>query len=210
MRHTLIAAALLAAPAAAMADGLSYTYADLRYFSSDSDAVSINFQGGSLSGSFALTDTFFIAADVSYAKSEDYSFTFLGDTVTGSFNQTTESIRIGAHVPLTETLDLVGSAGGLFAQISGEGDFDDGESENATGFVVELGLRLLVAGPVELGAFYSYQNASVDDGDSDERIDNSAFKIDAQYHITPNWSAVAAAINGDSNDQYSAGVRYNF
>lgn len=202
MHRTLLAAALIAAPAAMMAEGFSYTYAEGRYFSSDSDALSINQQGGTLSGSLALGPVFFVALDGSFSETEE--FTVLPGTAfaaTGKIETTGAALRGGAHYALTPVLDIVGSAGVLFADVSGKGDFKD-SSDDDTGYVVDAGLRMMVIPQVEVGAFFNYQ--SLFDSEA------SGFTLDAQYHITENWSAVVAASNAKSSDFYNAGVRYRF
>lgn len=206
MRRTLLAAALLAAPAAAIADGFSYTYLDARYFSSDSDALSINQQGGTLSGSLALGPYFFVALDGSFSETEE--FTAFPGTVfaaTGKFEIVSAALRGGAHYALTPALDIVGSAGVLFSEISAKGDFDSGDdesSEDDTGYVIDAGLRMMVIPQVEVGAFFNYQSLFDDTA--------SGFTLDAQYHITDNWSAAIAASNAKASDFYNVGVRYRF
>ena len=197
MRHALIAAALIAAPAVTMADGLSYTYVDGRYFSTDSDAVSINQHGGSLSGSLAIGPTFFVAADGSYGMSEKFTI----GTQSGKVDTMAASLRAGVHHALTPVLDAVVSAGGLFADVSGSGDFK-GTSDNDFGYIAEAGLRLALTPSVELGAFYTYQSIFNDD--------SGAFTADLMYHFNAQWSLVGSASNGANSDVYAVGARLNF
>jgi len=193
MRHTLIAAALLAAPAAVMAEGLSYTYADARYFSTDSDALSINSQGAALTGSFAIDSLFFVAGDASYAKSERFNG--------GKLDTVTAAVRGGAHYAVTTGLDAVASVGALFADISGSGSLN-GRDDNDFGYVAQAGLRLALVPQVEVGGFYSYQ--SIFGGN------NGAFTGDLQYHVTDKLSLVGSATSGDAADVYALGARYHF
>lgn len=196
MRHVtlaaLAAAALFAAPAA-MAEGFSYTYLDARYFSSDSDAQSTNLMGGSLSGSFALTDSFFVAGDYSYGQLDDRPGSSDGNVMTGT-------LRLGAHYAITPVLDVVASAGGLYVQVDAGGN--NSQTEDDSGYVVQAGLRLALVENLEIGVGYDYQ------GVSDET--EGAFVIDAEYRFTPNWSVVGAARNADAYDFYNVGARYNF
>ena len=125
MRHAtlaaLAAAALFAAPAA-MAEGFSYTYLDARYFSSDSDAQNTNLMGGSLSGSFALTDSFFVAGDYSYGQLDDRPGSSDGNVMTGT-------LRLGAHYAITPVLDVVASAGGVYVQVDAGGNNSQTEDD---------------------------------------------------------------------------------
>ena len=189
MRNVLLAAALIVAPAAALADDLSYTYADVRYFTTDADDLSINQQGGVLAGSYAIDSTFFVAGDASFGYSDAFN--------NGHYKTVTAALRGGAHYPVTDVLDVVGSAGMLFADVSG-----NGAKENDFGYRADAGLRLALAPQVEIGAFYSYQSIFSND--------TSTFTGDLQYHVTENISAVASITNGRNADIYSIGARYRF
>ena len=197
MRHALLAAALIAAPAAAMAEGISYTYVDARYFSTDSDALSVNQHGGTLAASLALGPIFFIAADGQYGQSE--KVTIAG--ASGRFDTIAASARIGAHHALAPTLDIIADVGALYAEFKGKGSFN-GQDDDDIGYVAEAGLRLALIPQVEVGAFYAYQDV-LDDS-------NSFFTADLQYHVLPNVSIVGSASNARSTDVYMVGARYRF
>ena len=189
MRNLLLAAALIGVPTAALADDLSYTYADARYFTTDSDALSINQQGAALAGSYAIDSTFFVAADANFGYSERFN--------NGHYKTIMATLRGGAHYPVTDGLDLVGTGGVLFADVSGNGTDD-----NDIGYRADAGLRLALVPQVEMSAFYSYQSAFGNDA--------SAFIGDLQYHVTENISAVASVTNGRNADVYTVGARYRF
>lgn len=195
MRQALLALALCAAPAAALADDLSYSYVDGRYFSSDSDAVSANQQGGLLAASYELVPGFFVAADGSYSKSDKLTAT------SGTFETKSIALRVGAHHALTPVLDLVGSAGGVFADVQGKGAAN-GQDDNDFGYLAELGLRLAVAPQFEVGASYGYQSIF--------SVDQSLFTGDLQYHFYENFSLVGSATYAKRTDLYSVGIRYHF
>ncbi|MDO9452452.1 MAG: outer membrane beta-barrel protein [Stagnimonas sp.] len=197
MRHALLAAALIAAPATVMAEGFSYSYLDARYFSTDTDAVSVNQQGGALSGSFALTPMFYVAADGSYGKSEKVAV----GTATGSFETISGSARLGAHYPITEVLDVLANAGALYGEVKGKGAFN-GESEDDIGYVGEVGLRLALIPKLEVGAFYNYQDIFSDS--------TSAFTAELQYHVVEKFTVVGSAVSGRNADVYTIGGRYHF
>ncbi|MES2886240.1 MAG: outer membrane beta-barrel protein [Pseudomonadota bacterium] len=197
MRHALLAAALITAPAAVMAEGISYTYVDARYFSTDSDALSTNQQGGTLSGSLALGDIFFVAADGSYGESED--ITLAG--VSGSFQTTAAALRLGVHHTLAPTLDIVASAGGLYGEVRGKDGFS-GAKDDDTGYLVEAGLRLSLVPQVEVAALYNYADIFEET--------SSGFVGELQFHFTEHISAVASANFARSTDIYSFGARYRF
>lgn len=197
MRQTLLALALIAAPAAVLADDFSYTYADARYFSTDSDAFSANLQGVQLAASVAVTPMFFVASDFSYGKSDRFS----NGTTSGKYDSIVGAVRAGAHQAITPVLDAVVSVGGLYVDISGKDGFS-GQDGNDFGYIAEAGARLMVVPRFEIGAFYDYQNVS--------STDSGAFKGDLQFHVNENISVVGAAIYGRSADVYTVGARYRF
>ena len=197
MRHALLAAALIAAPAAVMAEGISYTYVDARYFSTDSDALSVNQQGGALAGSLAIGDNLFVATDGSFGKSEDITV----GGVSGSFETTSASLRLGVHHTLAPTLDIVASAGGLYGEVKGKDGFS-GAKDDDTGYLVEAGLRLSLVPRVEVAALYNYADLFEDT--------SSGFIGELQFHFTDHLSAVTSANFARSTDIYSFGARYRF
>jgi len=197
MRHALIAAALLAAPAAALADGIQYNFVDARYFSTDSDALNVNLQGAQLAVSHSLGEFLFLAADAQYGRSESVATTAGNgrvETLSGAF-------RIGAHHAITPALDVVASAGALYSEVQGKGALSNADDDDI-GYTAAAGLRLALMPKVEVGAFYTYQD--VLEGEQ------SFFSAELQYHVTSQFSAVGAANNGRDRDAYSIGVRYHF
>ena len=197
MRNVLIIAALLAAPAAVMAEGISYTYVDARYFSTDSDALSADQQGAIISGSFALSPIFYVAGDGQFGQSERIAV----GASSGRFDTISGSARIGAHHALTPTLDIIADGGMLYSEFKGKGAFN-GQSDDDIGYTAQAGLRLALVPQVEVSAFYAYQDVL----DSD----NSFFTADLQYHFTDHVSLVGSATNARSVDFYTVGARYRF
>ena len=197
MRNVLIIAALLAAPAAALAEGISYTYVDARYFSTDSDALSADQHGGIISGSFALSPVLYVTGDGQFGESERVAV----GTSSGRFNTISASARIGAHHALTPTLDILAEGGALYSEFKGKGAFS-GSSDDDIGYTAQAGLRLALVPQVEVSALYAYQNVL----DSD----NSFFTADLQYHFNDHVSLVGSATNARSVDFYTVGARYRF
>ena len=182
MRPALLAAALLASPAAVMAEGLSYTYVDARYFSTDADSTSVNQQGGALSGSYALDEMFYVAVDGSYGS---------------KYQTVSASTRLGVHHEIAPSLDVFANAGALYGRVK-----VGSSSDNDVGYVVEGGLRLALVPTVEVGASYAYQDLFSDTSGS--------LKGDLQYHFDEHFSAVASATSASSTDVFTIGARYRF
>ncbi len=198
MRNALFlaAAAMLAAPAA-MAEGLSYTYLDARYFSTDSDALNVNQQGGVLAGSFALSPIFYVTADGRYGKSEKVG----SGSTSGRFDTITSSVTAGAHYAITSTLDLTGEAGGLYSKLEGKGSLN-GQDDDGFGYLVKTGLRLALIPQVELNVYGVYNEVL---GDAD-----SYFAADLQYRFNEQLSLIGGTSNANRVDYYSIGARYHF
>jgi hypothetical protein len=199
MRHTLIAAALALAPLAAVAEDIRYTFLDVRLFSTDSDAVSTDVQGGAVNGSYAINDYLQLGGRAQYGRSENVTV----GTSSGNFRQLGAALRLGARYPITPGLHAVVEAGPQYAQVEGSGAFD-GTSEDGFGYIAEAGLRATLTPMVELGAFYSHQDAK-------DVIDTlGSFAVDVQFHLNPQFSLVAGATNSRGIDSYAAGARYHF
>jgi opacity protein-like surface antigen len=203
-RNLLIACTLAAAALPAMADEISipahafsYTYADARYFSTDSDAFSINQSGGALSGSYAIGQRFFVSGDALYGESKNFS----SGTANGKFQTITATLRGGAHYPLTPILDVLANAGVLYGDVKGKGDYSS-LKDNDTGYIAEAGLRIALIPKLEVAAYYDYQDLF--------KQSSTTFTAELQYHVTPHIAAIASAANGKSTDVYTVGGRYNF
>lgn len=196
MRQVLLAVALLASPAAVMAEGLSYTYVDARYFSTDADATSVNQSGGELSGSLALGELFYVLAEGSFGETERFS----SGSTSGKFQTISASGRLGVHHELAPTLDVIANVGALYGEVKGKGGFSG--SDDDVGYVVEGGLRLALVPSVEVGASYTYQDIFSDTSGS--------MTGDLQYHFDEHFSAVASATFASSTDVFTVGARYRF
>lgn len=183
MRPALLAAALLASPAAVMAEGLSYTYVDARYFSTDADSTSVNQQGGALSGSYALDEMFYVAVDGSYGS---------------KYRTVSASSRLGVHHEVAPSLDVFANAGALYGGV----EVGTSSSDSDVGYVVEGGLRLALVPTVEVGASYAYQDLFSDTSGS--------LTGNLQYHFDEHFSAVASATFASSTDVFTIGARYRF
>ena len=111
MRNTLILAAMLAAaPFAAHAEGLSYTYVEAGY--SRLDPKSDDLDGAYVRGSFAIAPQVFVFAG--YTRVTDtQSYSIFGDgsnDLNEKYVSSDAEIGIGYHMELTEKLDFVADA----------------------------------------------------------------------------------------------------
>lgn len=194
----LIASALLCVasvlPVGASADTgdlLSYNYADVTY---DHTYIEPRFglddaDGGNLTLSYSPIEYFFAKLGYSYDNS--------GITGAGvNLNLHTFTYGGGAYYDITDTLHLVGSVAGVFA------DVDSGGDDN--GIQYEALVRALVADAFEanLGARYD---------DLDEFGNTWTYFARALVPVTCGVAALAGvAINEDDDTILEAGLRFNF
>lgn len=198
MRNALLlaVAASFASPIA-MAEGISYSYLDARYFSTDSDAVNANQSGGIIAGSLALGPNLYVAAEGQYREGDDVAV----GTSSGSFDTIFASARLGAHYPITPVLDILLEGGALYGDEQGKGAFN-GSDDSDVGYIAQSGLRLTLIPRIEVGVFGGYSDV-LDSADS-------FIKFDLQFHVIPQLSLVASASNANRLDTYAFGARYHF
>jgi hypothetical protein len=190
MRNGMILAALAAAGLSGQAlaqDGLSYSYLDVGYISTDLEDFDVDGDGFGLDGSIALTDK--VHAVASYS---DQEFDFGVDAKA-------YSVGAGLNWPLQQNLDLVGRLSYVKAELDAPGfsEFDD------DGYGVEAGLRGLVGERFELGGTINY----VDLNDSG---DDTSFAVGGLYHLTNQFAFGLGADFGDDVTSWTAAFRVNF
>lgn len=185
MFKKLLLASLLAVPAVSMAEGLSYNFVEASYLSVDIDGVSGNADGFGVGGSYLFGKTVFGAAGYS-------SLSYKG-VDSDSFN-----IGAGLRHGLTDKVDLVGSAGLLFAKI----DVNGFGSDDDTGYFVQGGVRAQILPQLEINGGIAYADV-FDDG-------NTTFSLGGVFSFTPQIALVAGATFDDDATGFAVGGRYNF
>lgn len=179
----LLTAAFVSAPPA-IADGLSYSYAQLRYLDVEVDDVNLDGDGFAVSGSYRINDTYF-----AFGGYRDINFDLGRD---GSALQA----GAGYTYPINGRVHAVGKAFLARAKASRPG-FSDTE----TGFGIELGLRGLVVPKLEARGFVNYSDV----GGSDTSI-----TLGGDYYFTPQLSAGLTADLGGDVQGFTVGARYYF
>ena len=164
------------------ADELSYTYAEAGYARVTGETGDIDFDGGGigLSGSFAFTENMFATASYGHTK-VDFNHT----DVDADFDS--YQIGIGAHMPLQDNLDLVGTVS--WVKVDAE------DAGNDDGINVGLGLRCMMTEQLEWGAGVDYTDID-DEGDY-------GFNVSGRYHITPAFSVGLAVATDDNVDVFT-------
>jgi hypothetical protein len=187
--RSLVACAALA-PVLAQAEGLSYSYLEAGYLSTDIDAISEEVDGFTLRGSVELTERVFV-----FGGYTDQSASVSGLDVDA------QSYALGAGYawPLAPTTDVYGKLAYVSAEVdaSGVGSADD------DGYSLSLGLRGRVVEQFELEGAIHY----VDLADSG---DDTSFGVGARWHFTEQFAVGVEGEFGDDANTYGIGVRWTF
>lgn len=177
---------LAVVPLAAQAEDMSYSYVELGWNELDLDDT-VDGDGLGLRGSIGFAENFFAFADYSM-------FEFPGNVDLELY-----TVGIGAHIDMTENMDLVGRIGyaNADAEVGGTGFPDD------SGYLVSAGVRGRVMDGLELEGGVVH----VDFGND---ADDTALSLGGRYFFTENFAVGLDAQFGDTLDTIFAGVRYAF
>lgn len=187
LAKTMIGGLLLAAaPLAAMADDMSYSFVDAAYVQTDIDGVGSSADGFGLRGSIGFAENWFAFADYSAQSVQGIDIDFI-------------SVGIGGHYGFTESLDLVGRVGYTEVNLDAGG----GLNADDNGYLVDLGLRGRVGDAVELEGGVHYTDFS-DGGD------DTAFYVGGRFHFNKTWALGAEYQDGSDSSSILAYVRASF
>lgn len=176
---------LAAAPLAALADGMSYSYIDAAYVENDIDGAP-TFDGFGLRGSVGFAENWLVFAEYSA-------------TSTQGFDLNTIAVGFGGHYDLSENLDLVGRLGYFDVEVDAGGGLDASDD----GYLLDLGLRGRVGDAVELEGGARYTDLS-DGGD------DTALYLGGRFHFNETWALGAEYQSGDDASSILAYVRASF
>ncbi|MGH8378216.1 MAG: outer membrane beta-barrel protein [Gammaproteobacteria bacterium] len=197
MKKTFIVAAalLIAAPLASNAAAPNYNYLDLSYSKTTTDGFAGG-KGYQLDGSYGFTDIWYVAG--SYGHNS-----FNGGFLTGGFFTSDQTLTIGLHLPLTDSLDFVGRVG------YAEDHWKQGPSTNLfPGFVVAtsdtqdgynvgFGIRAMLLDQLELNAFIDHDNVGL--LSHDHNGSETVVSVGALYTITSDFGVGASYAHGSRN-----------
>ena len=176
---------LAAAPLAALAEDMSYSYVDLAYVDTDIDGVGPSLDGFALRGSIGFAQNWFAFGE------------FAAQSVSG-VDLDTYTVGLGGHYGLADNIDLFGRLGWTNVEISsGPVDIDD------DGYLVDAGLRGRVGDAVELEGGVRYTDFS-DGGDA------TGLFIGGRFHFNKTWALGAEYQDGDDSSTILAYVRASF
>lgn len=191
---TSLVALLALGPLAAQAEGISYTYVDVGYVTTDLDAVSKDVDGFLLRGSLEIADNWFV-----YARYVDQSVSFSGVDVD------VEQYAVGAGYAWSfrDNMDLYGRAGYVSAQADASGGGFGGYDIDDDGYEVGVGIRARPLDPFELEGSVNYVDLS-------DAGDDTAFGIAGRWFVTDNLALdVEGEFASDANS-YGVGFRWAF
>jgi hypothetical protein len=177
---------LAAAPLAAEAEDMSYSYVDLAYVETDFDGIGPSADGFALRGSVGFAENWL--AFVEYA-----------DQSVAGIDLDTIAVGFGGHYGLAENVDLVGRLGYFQVEL----DAGAGLDADDDGYLFDLGLRGRIGGAVELEGGVRYTD--LDDGG-----DDTALVIGGRFHFNRTWALGAELQSGDDLETILAYVRASF
>lgn len=209
-KQLALALALATAPFAAMADGHSYTYIEGGYAQLNQDLPQVDgFEiddieaaGFFIAGSAEIAPTWHIFGG--YRAGDDdlgVSAPFVGQLGEVGIDMSQYNVGLGYHHSLRERTDLVAELSVLGTEIDIE---DDGEgSQDGTDVRIAVGVRHLIADPVEV-----WVKANYTDGD----VYDSAGSVSAglQYKLGSTWGIVGEFEAGSEFSQVAVGMRASF
>lgn len=179
-------AASTVAFSAAANDDLSYSFIEGTYIDSEFDDLNVDGDGLALEGSIELGDTAFIHAgfgSVDFDRGVDLD---------------QRTIGFGAHTPLSDTVDLVGTIGYVDVEVDTPfGSIDD------DGFSLGVGLRGKLSESFELEGGISYV-------DLDDAGDDTTFNLGGRYYVMEDLALGLGVGIGDDVTTWNVGVRLVF
>lgn len=208
MKTTLLALALIAAPFAASAAPLSYTYVEGGYDKLHvdyDDSVSSNADGAYLKGSYDIGSGF--NAIASYQRVEDSGFA-LGGTYHYDDSVTQSEIGFGYHSPIGQSTDFIAELAWTRFKAAASVDGFGGDSESAIGGRGAIGVRSAFNDRVEGLLKVNYYDGNDFDG-------SVTGTVGVQVKLNPTWGITAEVEHGDLFDdlattRYQVGVRASF
>jgi hypothetical protein len=192
---SLVAVTLSLGPVlAADAEGISYSYLDLGYVTTDLDGVDKDLDGFVLRGSLEFADNWFL-----YARYLDQGVSTAGV----DFDMQQYAVGGGYAWSFAENMDLYGKFGYTEAELDISGRGLGGAGVDDDGYELAAGIRARPMELVELEGAINYVDLS-DSGD------DTSLGIAARWFIT---EAVALGVEGefaDDADTYGIGFRWQF
>lgn len=192
MRFKIVSSVVAAAallPVLVHADGLSYSYLEGAYVSSDVDHYDRNVDGFAFRGSFEITKQAFLFGDYT-----DQSTSIFDSDI----DLRTFKLGAGYAWPIAKNVDVYGKVGYVRAEadIPGPNLSDDG-------YTLGVGMRGRVIEPLELEGAVNYT-------DLNDSGDDTSLGLAARYFFTPQFAVGLEGEFGNDVNTYGVNVRWNF
>ena len=210
MKKTLIAMALVAitAPIAAQAseaNGIGYNYAQLDYVYTDNDAFDMD--GGTLSGSYAFTDNFFMFGEYGEVKGDydlnDFDYEGPASNVNLDAKDSHWSLGAGFNTPIGDRADWVTKVAYDRHTLKASA-YGFSSREHVDGGYITTGVMGRVTDKLTANAYLGYT-------DYNHGYEGNAFAdFGAVYSFNKTWGLHGAAVLSDATETYSLGVRASF
>ena len=195
MKRALLGLALLAilplsAQAAEGNSGVSYSYIEASYQSSD--WFSENFDGFGLAGSVGFAENWYVSGSYRDVDANDFD---------AGFDES--KFNLGWHHALSDNADFIAEIG----YVNFGADFDGDSLGNSDGYSASVGFRGKLAPSFEAGIKASYIDVSNLDSDF-------AIGVNGIWHINETWGIVGSydhmSIVDEGMDTWGLGVRASF
>lgn len=184
---------------AAHANDLSYTYVQGSYSQTELEAegASLDLDGLNLTGSFAITDQFFVTLDAGRTEGDERIMGFQVDAEVDS-----KTAMIGFHTALNDDVDFVASVGRTWADVTIDiedaGEFEgDGDAN-----LLSVGLRGMASESLEL-----FANAVYVDGDEES---DTNLNLGGMFHVASNVGIGLSYTSADDADVTGIFARVSF
>lgn len=189
--NAVVASLLLAAaPLAAQAEDMSYSYIDLGWVNTDFDGLGESADGPGVRGSIAFGENFFAFGEYTMQEADVLGVSVDVDQI---------AVGLGGRLGISDRADLVGRVGYTELDASGAG-----ASADADGYLVSAGIRGQVTDSFELEGHVIHTDLGSDGGDE------TALAVGGRYFFTKTFAVGAEYRSGDDTDTWMAGVRFSF
>lgn len=193
---TATAALAALAPMLAGASDLSYDYVQIEYAATRPDDGSLDSDGFAAGFSHLFNDRVFVVAGYDQQETEEPPA-----PASGSLKASALTLGLGLRGPISGMADLFGVASVIRTDVSGTGSFA-GIDESDTGFGAEVGVRALVAEPVETLVSVNYQDQFDDD--------TTFLKLGLTGDVGLVFAITGSVTLSNDGTGFQAGIRYSF
>jgi Outer membrane protein beta-barrel domain len=194
----LAAAVTIAAPVTVLADGPSYNDLYAGYSKSSINLLSGG-KGYTFGGSYEFYPSWFFALDYGHNS-------YNGGYQTGGFFTASYTLTVGAHLPITDSMDFVATAAYAndhWKQGPSENlfpGFTVATSDTRSGYNIAIGVRAMVLDQLELNAFLSHNDVGLISHDHD--VSETVGTVGGVYNFTDQFAVSLDYVR--SNQQSAA------